>query len=70
MAKRSWGHRERLLALAGFGVLLAVGGIVATVAGAMAGPGVALVGAVLGCWEALGLWLWKTWPGGTRAGRP
>ncbi|MFE9644405.1 hypothetical protein ACFYO0_09810 [Streptomyces sp. NPDC006365] len=68
MAKQSWGHRERLLALGGFGVLLAVGGAVATVAGVAAGPGVALTGAVLGCWEACGLWLWNAWFQGARKG--
>ncbi|MBY8344181.1 hypothetical protein LXH13_39045 [Streptomyces spinosirectus] len=67
MATRSWGHRERLLALGGIGILLAVCGTVATVAGAAAGPGVALTGAVLGCWEMVGLWLWKARPWG--AGR-
>lgn len=65
MAKQ-WGHRERLLALGGFGVLLAVCGAVATAAGASAGPGVALTGAILGCWEACGLWLWNARTGGAR----
>ncbi|WP_155059556.1 hypothetical protein [Streptomyces blattellae] len=68
MAKQSWGHRERLLALGGFGALLAVGGAVATVAGAASGPQVALTGAVLGCWEACGLWLWHARTGG--GGKP
>jgi hypothetical protein len=57
MAARSWGHRERLLALGGFGVLLAVCGALATATGAAAGPGVALTGTALACWEGLGLWL-------------
>ncbi|MEV0640462.1 hypothetical protein AB0I77_37165 [Streptomyces sp. NPDC050619] len=68
MAKQPWGHRERLLALGGFGVLLAVCGAVATVAGVPAGPGVALTGAVLGCWEACGLWLWNARTGRARKG--
>ncbi|WP_405875864.1 MULTISPECIES: hypothetical protein [unclassified Streptomyces] len=59
MATRSWGHRQRLLALGGLGVLLAVCGAVATVADVPTGPGVALTGVVLGCWEVLGLWLWN-----------
>ncbi|MEU0966071.1 hypothetical protein ABZ357_11860 [Streptomyces sp. NPDC005917] len=57
MATRSWGHRERLLALCGLGALIALCGAVATAAGAAAGPGVALTGAVLGCWEGIGLWV-------------
>ncbi|MGI5143344.1 MULTISPECIES: hypothetical protein [unclassified Streptomyces] len=68
MVKRSWGHRERLLAVGGFGALVAVCGAVASVAGAPAGPGVALTGAVLGCWEALGLWLWNAGVGRERKG--
>lgn len=68
MAKQSWGHRERLLAFGGFGVLLAVSGAVATVAGAPAGPAVALTGAVLACWEACGLWVWDVWAGGVGKG--
>jgi hypothetical protein len=55
---RSWGHRERLLALGALGALLAVCGAVATATGAPSGPGVALAGAALGSWEALGLWLY------------
>jgi hypothetical protein len=69
MAAGWWGHRERLLALGGFGALVAVCGAVATAVGAPAGPGVALTGAVLGCWEALGLWLCGARPGGARKTR-
>ncbi|MEW2395674.1 hypothetical protein [Streptomyces sp. NPDC046862] len=68
MAKQSWGHRERLLALGAFGGLLTVCGAVATVAGAPDGPGIALTGGVLGCWEACGLWLWSAWLSGARKG--
>lgn len=68
MAKRSWGHRERLQVLGGFGVLLTVCGAVATVAGAPAGPGIALTGVVLGCWEGCGLWLWNAWLSGAKKG--
>lgn len=57
-----------MLALGGCGVLLAVGGVVATAAGASSGPGVALTGAVLGCWEMCGLWLWNARTGGARKG--
>lgn len=57
MAARSWGHRDRLLAFGGLGVLLAVCGAIATATGALAGPGMTLTGTVLGCWEGLGLWL-------------
>ncbi|WP_427925126.1 hypothetical protein [Streptomyces sp. cg40] len=59
MVTWSWGHRERLLFLGWLGVLLAVCGTVAMAAGVPSGSGVALAGAVLGGWEALGLWLWK-----------
>ncbi|MGW6360153.1 hypothetical protein ACWFR5_34560 [Streptomyces sp. NPDC055092] len=72
MAMRVWGHRERLVALCCFGVLLAACGGVATAAGAATGPGIALTGVVLGCWEAIGLWLWSiygTGPGRTPRGR-
>lgn len=68
MARQLWGHRERLLAFGGVGVLLAVCGAVATVAGSPAGPGVALTGAVFACWEACGLWLWDARAGGVRKG--
>ncbi|EPD66702.1 MULTISPECIES: hypothetical protein [unclassified Streptomyces] len=61
MTARSWGHRERLLALGAFGVLLAVCGAAATATGAPSGPGLTLAGAALGCWEALGLWLYAVY---------
>ena len=67
MPMRPWGHRERLVALCWFGALLALCGAVATATGAAAGPGIALAGAALGCWEAIGLWLWNAY--GTAQGR-
>ncbi|WP_055494574.1 hypothetical protein [Streptomyces sp. TP-A0356] len=66
MATRSYGHRERLLALGGFGALVAVCGAVATAAGAAAGPGIALTGVALSCWEAVGLWLRSVYGRGCR----
>ncbi|MDX6313584.1 MAG: hypothetical protein QOF84_3131 [Streptomyces sp.] len=65
---RSWGHRERLKALCGLGVGLAVAGTVATVAGASGGPGLAVAGVVLGCWEAVGLWLGRVYAAGSAGG--
>ncbi|MEU3980859.1 hypothetical protein AB0F77_12200 [Streptomyces sp. NPDC026672] len=66
MGTRSWGHRERLLALGAFGVLLLVCGAVATAAGATAGPGLAATGLVLACWEALALWAFHAYRGRAR----
>ena len=57
MTARAWGHRERLLAVGVFGVLLAACGAVAMAAGAASGFGVLLAGTALACWEAFGLWL-------------
>ncbi|MER7838764.1 hypothetical protein ABTY98_23535 [Streptomyces sp. NPDC096040] len=64
MATRSWGHRERLLALCGLGALIVLCGAVATAAGAAAGPGVALTGTALCCWELIGLWMHTAYRGG------
>ncbi|GGJ06923.1 hypothetical protein [Streptomyces brasiliensis] len=57
MVARAWGHRERLLAFGGLGVLLVVCGAIATATGAADGPAVALTGLALTCWEGLGLWV-------------
>jgi hypothetical protein len=57
MAAPAWGHRERLLAVGLFGVLLAACGAVAMAAGAASGFGILLAGTSLACWEAFGLWL-------------
>ncbi|MET7903042.1 hypothetical protein [Streptomyces sp. NPDC005336] len=66
MPMKSWGHRERLVGLCWFGALVALCGVAATVSGATTGPGLALVGTVLGCWEAIGLWLWSAYATGSR----
>jgi hypothetical protein len=66
---RSWGHRERLKALGGVGAGLAVVGVVGTVAGAAEGPGLAVVGVALGCWEGVGLWLGRMYAGSRGAPR-
>lgn len=68
MTGPSWGHRERLLTLGGFGVLLAVSGAIATATGAHAGPAVALTGTALACWEGLGLWLLSAYERRARQG--
>ncbi|MDX2933440.1 hypothetical protein [Streptomyces ipomoeae] len=57
MATPAWGHRERLLAVGLFGVVLAACGAVAMAAGATSGFGIMLAGTAVTCWEALGLWL-------------
>ncbi|WP_329133714.1 hypothetical protein OG552_16745 [Streptomyces sp. NBC_01476] len=65
MGKR-WGHRERLKGFCGLGVVLGLAGAGATVANAASGPALALTGASLAAWEAVGLWLTATY--GTASG--
>ncbi|NEB80831.1 hypothetical protein G3I40_37320 [Streptomyces sp. SID14478] len=66
MAVQAWHHRERLLFLGGAGLLMAMCGAVATLAGVPSARGLAMAGLVLAVWEALGLALWAVRTGDGR----